>query len=122
MTEITLPREPAAPSSRDFLVGAGSAVGAAVGIGVLLWLGVIVFQGGPQTGRDHFLPGTLAILLLGLGVVQGLWLVPALIYCARTGRRAAAWGLFAGGALIFLLNAALDLFVMRNFLPALFSS
>lgn len=95
--------------------GFATAVAAAAAAVLILWLGLLVYgDAGPQTGGDHAVPATLAMLMLGIGVAQWAWLVPAMLWCAyeRMGRLAA--GMALGGLAVLVLNAPALLFVLRR--------
>lgn len=89
-----------------FARGIGVSTAAAVCVCAMLWLGVVAFQGGPQTGRDHALPASLALLFFSIGLTQWLWLLPLTVFSFRKGRPKFGWGMVTSGIAITLLNAA----------------
>lgn len=107
------PTEPAG-KKREFLRGFGLSAAATFAAAVLLGAGVVAFAGGPQTGQDHALPATLALLLLSIGATQWVWLLPWLIWALRSGRRDFAWGILACGVMVAAIDAPLIWKIVLN--------
>ena len=111
MTETNPAPQTPPESPSAYWSGIATAIGLDIAIpwGVSIVAGVLMIPSGLaglHRSPFYFVSGLPALLSLGIGVSQWLWLVPAARRARASGRPEYAKGIVSGGWMVFILNAS----------------